>query len=60
MTNQEFAVFTNDRTRADAIFSEQLKGNMLEVDLTPIYRNINKQKFEADMYGKPYVSVFSN
>lgn len=58
MTKQEFITFSNDVQKANKIFKEQLNGNMLDIDLAPIYRNINKQKFNADMYGEPYISVF--
>lgn len=58
MTEKEFATFHNDKVKANKIFAEQLKGNMLHIDLATIFRNINKQKFESDMYDIPYVSVF--
>lgn len=58
MTYDEFATYHNDVVKASKIFQEQLKGNMLNIDLAIIYRNINKQKFNADMYDEPYVSVF--
>lgn len=59
MTEKEFAIFHNDKVKAAKIFNEQLKGNMLEIDLAAIYRNINKAKFNADMYDEPYISAFA-
>lgn len=60
MTEKEFATFHNDKVKAYKIFNEQMNGNMLNIDLAAIFRNINKQKFEADMYDIPYISVFTH
>jgi hypothetical protein len=58
MTHDEYATYHNDYVKANRLFKAQMKGKRLDIDLAAIFRNINKAKFDSDMYDIPYVSVF--
>lgn len=60
MTDREYLIMFEDRRKADKIFKQQLKGEMLDINLAPVYRAINKRKFDAELYDIPYVSVWAD
>lgn len=54
MSYNEFATYASDIQKANKMYDEQTG-----VDLSRIFREIYRRKFDADMYGEPYVSVFA-
>lgn len=60
MSNEEFATYTADSQRANRMFIDHMENRAYYPDLHIIFRTINRRKFDAEFYGKPYISVFEN
>lgn len=58
MSHNELCQYCSDLQRAQRLFADQKSGVVLDVDINSIFRTIYRQKFDAEFYGVPYVSVF--
>ena len=58
MSHNELCQYCSDLQRAERLFADQKNGVVLDVDINSIFRAIYRQKFNAEFYGVPYVSVF--
>jgi hypothetical protein len=56
MTHEEWATYHNDVVRSEKMLKEN--NNEVSMELAMIFRAINCRKFNAEMYDRPYVSVF--
>ena len=58
MSHNELCQYCSDLQRAQKLLADQKNGVVLSVDIHSIFRAISRQKFDAEFYGKPYMSVF--
>jgi hypothetical protein len=58
MTQKEWEDWSYDKYMADHIYKEQQKGKMLDIDIAPIFRAIQKRRCDALMYDIPYTPIF--
>jgi len=54
MTQNEFAKYHNDLVRVEKLYETEGATPFV----SSLFRNLYKQKFNADMYGTPYTSIF--
>ena len=58
MSYNDLCQYCSDLQKAQGLFADQKNGVVLNVDIASIFRTIYRQKFDAEFYGVPYVSVF--